>query len=56
MLYVRSARDGNKKGDISDIGSIQSDHILADSLTRIMSQAKLQSVLNSNKLNVGVEQ
>lgn len=56
MLDIACTREGFKKMEINDIGLIRSVDNIADGLTKVMSQAKLQTVLKSGSLDVTVEQ
>lgn len=56
MLDVAAARKGFKDKIISDTGFVRSSSIVADGLTKAMSQATLQSVLGSGVLHIEPEQ
>lgn len=50
ILDIECAREGFKKGKITDIGLIRSSDNLADGLAKSMAQSKFSSVLASTKL------
>lgn len=56
MLDMARAREGFRNKEINDIGLIQSENNFVDSLTKMMSQFKLQAILLSKIQDVQVEQ
>lgn len=56
MIDIAAAREGFRDKNISDIGLVPTNNNIADSLTKSMSQAALQNILRTGKINVFPEQ
>ena len=56
MIDIAAAREGFKNKLISDFGFVRTNHMLADGLTKSMSQVALQEVLCTAKYRAKVEQ
>jgi len=56
MLDIAATREGFRNKVISDIGFVRSSNNLADGLTKAMSQAALQQVISTGRINVTPEQ
>lgn len=56
LLLIAGERGGFCNKKINDTGPFRSEQNLADSLTKKLSQSKLQAILSSGKLDVEVEQ